>query len=399
MISKENKPESNLKYLDGIRAIAALYVTLHHASLQFDPNQVSSIGKIVIKLLRYGGLSVSLFIVLSGFCLMLSITKANYQIKGGAALFFKKRIIRILPPYYLAMALSMILIETVVGAKTGTHWDISLGYGYKDIISHILLVHDFWESSLATINHVFWSIAVEFRIYLFFPFLVYFWRKTGALPTLGISVLLAFIMYTILVAVKTRVNDISLHEGVTPFIILFVLGMIAADYSFSNRIKEKWETKIPWGFLAVLSFLGYFVILNLTYQQNVVDIGFGNKLKTSLFGIPCMCALIAASRFSNTKTNWFQKFLALKPLVFLGTFSYSLYLIHAPLIQLMTQLAGNIGLSTVTTLWFLLLLCITLIPAIAYIFFLICERPFMSFGHKLRVIQADKELKTEVANK
>jgi peptidoglycan/LPS O-acetylase OafA/YrhL len=396
--TEEKKAKSNLSYLDGIRAVAALYVTLHHASLQYTTTALSGFEKIVVKMLRYGGLSVSLFIVLSGFCLMLSVIKADYHLKGGVILFFRKRIIRILPPYYLAMLFSIILIKTVIGNETGTHWDISLGFGYRDVLTHFLLIHDFFTSQLATINHVFWSIAVEFRIYLFFPFLVFFWRKFGPVFTVCISVLLSYLMYSILVISQSSVPDISLREGVSPFIILFVIGMLAADYSFSKRVKLRWERNIPWGIFAMVSLVGYFYLMSITYSSGAADLSFGYKLKNTLFGISCFCLLIAVSNSSGTKYNWLQKILSLKPLVFLGTFSYSLYLIHAPLLQVLTQyIIGPLDLPVSTSLWILLFLCLTLIPAISFAFFLLCEKPFMSFGHKLRVEQAEHELVAEKA--
>lgn len=316
--------------------------------------------------------------------------KADYHLKGGVLLFLKKRVIRILPPYYLAMIFSIILISTIIGQRTGTHWDGSVKYGYQDVITHFLMVHDFLVSHLSTINHVFWSVAVEFRIYLFFPLLVYLWRKIGPAYTLLITVLLSYVMFNILLLLMSLKFDISLHNGVNPLIILFVVGMLAADYSFSKRIKKSWEEKLSWNVIFILTFIAFVYYSSVSYQPESNAYSFMNKLKGMLFGVPVFALLVAASKQRLGQPNYLQKMLSVKPLVFLGTFSYSLYLIHAPLLQVFTQyLIDPLSLTKPNSLWLLFLLCLTIIPVIAYGFFFLCEKPFMSYNQKHRIEQAD----------
>lgn len=183
---------------------------------------------------------------------MIPIVKADYLLKGGAILFFKKRIIRILPPYYLAMLFSMILIWLFIGDKTGTHWDISIPVTYTNIVTHLFLIQDLFSSQLPKINHVFWSISVECRIYLFFPLLVFLRRKKGVISIFLFSIFLSYVLYLILSKYQLINPDINLFvPGVNPYIILFVFGMLAADYSLSSRKKMEWEKKIPWNLLVI----------------------------------------------------------------------------------------------------------------------------------------------------
>jgi len=118
----------------------------------------------------YGHFAVNFFIVLSGFCLTIPLVKHNnFNLKGGAIVFYRKRIKRIVIPYYIALAFSMILIMGVIGVQTGRHWDVSLPVTGKDIITHLLLIQDVFSDTMFKINHALWTISVEFRIYLFFP--------------------------------------------------------------------------------------------------------------------------------------------------------------------------------------------------------------------------------------
>ncbi|WP_410959855.1 acyltransferase family protein, partial [Salmonella sp. SAL4356] len=69
-----------------------------------------------------GHLAVSIFIVISGFCLALPVVAAGDRMRDGSLNFFKRRARRILPPYYGALAFSLLLIATVLGKKTGSLW-------------------------------------------------------------------------------------------------------------------------------------------------------------------------------------------------------------------------------------------------------------------------------------
>ncbi len=72
---KSNNNRIRLAYLDGIRGLAALYVVLVHSWALDDALQPSLLWLPVTKLLRYGIFAVVIFIVLSGYCLMLPVVR------------------------------------------------------------------------------------------------------------------------------------------------------------------------------------------------------------------------------------------------------------------------------------------------------------------------------------
>ncbi len=89
-----------------------------------------------------------------------------------------------------------------------------------------------------------------------------------------------------------------------------------------------------------------------------------------------MSLLIAASKNDRNKI---RKFLSWQPLVFIGTFAYSIYLIHAPIIQLTWQYIFHpLHLGSRTTFLLLIIFGAPLILALSYLFFLVFERPFMT---------------------
>ncbi|TMA81997.1 MAG: acyltransferase [Deltaproteobacteria bacterium] len=152
---------SHLGFLDGVRGCAALYVVAHHAMLNLPP-VASRIDALMRRAFALGHFSVDVFIVLSGFCLMLPVLRRPGNV--GLWPFIGRRAVRILPTYYVALLCSLLLIGTVIGQPSGTHWDVSLPVTRRDVALHMMLMHDWSASSALRINHPFWSIAVEWKI-------------------------------------------------------------------------------------------------------------------------------------------------------------------------------------------------------------------------------------------
>ena len=156
----------HLKHIEGLRATAALIVYVNHAFAQcWNPYQKQAPTGIlsVFSYSRIAGhLSVTVFIVISGFCLAMPLLAAGGQLRGGALTFFKRRARRILPPYYGALAFCLVLIGTVLGEPSGTLWDVPILVTRDAIIAHALLLQDLFGTG--SINYVFWSIAVEWHI-------------------------------------------------------------------------------------------------------------------------------------------------------------------------------------------------------------------------------------------
>src|SRR3569623_1132063 len=107
----------HLAYLDGLRGVVALYVVIFHAFffqsglapglLPEDStltNRLYQLLHLGDYLLEYGHLAVVIFIVLSGYSLMLEPVHSKHKwFKGGVKGYLQRRARRILPPYYAAL--------------------------------------------------------------------------------------------------------------------------------------------------------------------------------------------------------------------------------------------------------------------------------------------------------
>jgi peptidoglycan/LPS O-acetylase OafA/YrhL len=391
--------------LDSLRALAAIYVVIHHAVLHYYPsiNDLSTYAltpcqAILFQFLKHGYYAVDLFIILSGFSLMLSAIRNDYTLKGGAFKFIKRRIYRILPPYYSALIISALLIWFFIGNKTGTQWDVAVPLMQIDMIRHIFLIHDFYYSSFPKINDVMWSVAAEFRIYLFFPLILFLWKKYNAVATILASVIIALVSSITLIYLNKWNIDINFTgPGVSPYIILFTMGMIAAELSYSNhhktlRIKNLYQklsytTKILAPFIVVALFaLAKIALKNGPSRENVFII---KDIMDILIGILFAFILFNLSLIqSSNPQSGVLKLLLWKPLAWIGTFSYSLYLIHSPILQLIsTYLLSRVNSSISTKSYLLIVIGTSLAIIISYFFHLLFERPFFKSHAKPKIVK------------
>ena len=246
---------------------------------------------------------------------------------------------------------------TLVSHKTGTHWDCSVPFTRRDLRDHILLLQDILGAG--PINHAFWSIAVECHYYLFFPLLVWSWRKFGGEFTTFAAFAVSFIG-------ARKVHLPFMAPALFPFFTLFALGMLGAALCFDERANwRRLRDGFPWLALVVLAPLS--IRMLSTRFALYTDYP---------FGLACLGLLVGVGRSPQGKI---RAALSWRPLVFIGGFSYSLYLIHAPLIQLFWQYVLHpLHLRDGATFLLLAFLGTPLFVAAAYGFYWVCERPFLT---------------------
>jgi peptidoglycan/LPS O-acetylase OafA/YrhL len=371
-LSQQTNEPLHLASLDSLRAVAALYVLCHHAFQQagLEGDRLPKALQAFTKLFSYGHYAVDLFIVLSGFCLMLPVIRNGGRLRDSYKQFCIKRVKRILPPYYLAMTLALLLIFTCIGQPTGRSWDMSLPVDTKSIATHIFLVHDLFQDTCLKINSAFWSISVEWRIYFLFPLLVAGYRLWGGIKTTLVATGVGYILF-LLMAKVSFLNSNPI--GPCPhYLGLFAMGMLAADIAFNDTdFHLHLRRYVPWTSLSVL-----FILLALPAYNLFLGGGQSWVISDLLVGVACMAILIFTTTNRNHPAN---KILGWKPLAKVGVFSYSLYLIHAPLLQVFIQyFMTPLKLNFASEALVLLFVAIPLIIAFSYCFFLICEKPFMT---------------------
>jgi len=363
-----------LEHIDGLRALAALYVVAHHVFLYIPNGSFTGVALRISRLFAYGHFSVDVFIVVSGFCLMLPVIRNQGQISGGARKFFWKRARRILPPYFAATALSMVMIWLFIGTPAGPLWENSVWkVTVGGLLAHLFLVQDWFISVDHQINYVLWSISVEWRIYFLFPALVYCWRRFGPLQTVGVTAVVSMLLLIPLgyTPIDNASSGVNLH-----YYGLFAFGMLAAGLAHSSEpVLARWRRILPWRVLLVV-----LVALVLDGDKGYVrQIRLPWQMEDVLVGLATLCLLVALSPGESADSmRWLRGALGWKRLAFIGSFSYSIYLIHAPFLELIwVYIVNPLHLTPVRSLLLQGSLGMTVVVTVAYLFFLVFERPFI----------------------
>ncbi|WP_206061512.1 acyltransferase family protein [Nonomuraea basaltis] len=302
--------------LDGLRGLAALFVVLHHCWLLSFPGFPVNDAPGWTGWLLYGHFAVVVFIVLSGFSLAVSPARSGWQL-GGIRTFFSRRAWRILPPYWAALLFSLVIAWTVIPqpgqqAPTGQS---ALIYG--------LLLQDIFGSPSP--NGALWSIAVEAQLYLVFPLMLLVLRKVGAAVMLGAVTLIVVAVG----ALAPAVPAVDLLMRLTPqFAALFAMGAVCAGIV---RAQES-TGRLAWHWFAAAAALPVLVLIVVAGPEWVVanffwvDLAVGPAAGLLLTGV------------ATGKPVRLVRLLDTRPLRRLGSFSYSLYLIHSPLVVMVNRL-------------------------------------------------------------
>jgi peptidoglycan/LPS O-acetylase OafA/YrhL len=305
---------------------------------------------------QYGHLAVAAFIVLSGFCLQLALFTRGDGAVHGYRRWFARRAARILPPYYGALALSLIVAHTVTMKQPGMPFRHYLPVTTENIWAHVLMVHNLSTEWMYKINGVMWSIGVESQLYLLFPLLLLLIFRTGRTVTLGLSIATA-------VAVILCVPNASkLYAWYLP---LFVAGMVGANLAYRPNLTAGVQPALA-GMLALLGFGISGFACHHGWAIYACDSWVG-------LGVASLCYLLVVS-----VRNPLNKVLAWKPLVALGGFSYSLYLMHHPIEQVVYAHRGMNVQGPESLFWYLLAAGLPSMLLGSWVFSHVFERPFLT---------------------
>jgi peptidoglycan/LPS O-acetylase OafA/YrhL len=302
--------------LDGIRGLAALFVVLHHCWLLSFPGFPANNGPFWAGWLIYGHLAVVVFIVLSGFSLAVAPARSGWRL-DSLGRFAHRRAWRILPPYWPALLLSLVVAWTLV-AQPGTGEPTG-----KSVVVYGLLLQDVFGAPSP--NGAFWSIAIEAQLYLVLPVLLLVLRRLGAAVMLGAVTLVVLAVGLLAPAVPA----VNLLMRFTPqFAALFAVGVVAAGV-LGN--VERWR-RVPWPLLTLLATVPVVSLIAIAGPVWTVEHYFWVDLAAG----PAVGMLLASVAVGRPAP--LVSLLDTRPSRGLGSFSYSLYLTHAPVVVVVSQL-------------------------------------------------------------
>lgn len=349
-------------FIEGLRGLVALYVVLSHICSMADPRlfagKVSQSPEWLQMLMRpftFGHIAVAAFIVVSGFCLQMSIFASGTDRITNLVGFYWRRAKRILPAYYACLAASIIVALTITTSlkESGVEgYSQYLPVDAPTVLSHIFLVHNLSAEWMYKLNGVLWSIGTEVQLYLLFPLLLLGLRKAGRLNTVVIAGVLSIVL---LVAWP---ESLKFRPW---YLALFALGMSSAHIAYRPPSAKPLGREAV--MLAVLGAIGTLYFLTSVKLMPVSDFGIGITFAALMHA----CASAPQARFT--------KFLSTNPVVALGTISYSLYLMHHPVQQILFYFRPSFVQGEAAVAGYLMLIGLPVILLTCFGFWLAFERP------------------------
>jgi peptidoglycan/LPS O-acetylase OafA/YrhL len=380
--AKAGGQSTRLSFLDGVRALAALYVVVcHHVTDIMD--KMGGTLRHASGWLSYGHYAVDVFIVLSGYCLMLPVVKTGAtKLPHGVKQYIRARALRILPPYFAAVIFSMAVL-----AALGRFHELTVG----DIVSHLLVIHNFSSHWVYSINSPLWSVAVEWQIYFTFPLLLLpLRRRLGAAACILGGVAVGMLPHLLLpIASKHHLvpQDWNLDWSYPWYIGLFAMGMIAAEQTY-RKMPDAADRR----FLRLLAGVGLAAFAcvalvtlhggSLVLHSYLVDMAMGAGSAAILI----WCGRHV--RLAESKKPLLVRLLSSRPLVALGVMSFSLYLVHQPMWLCLDPLVARFSLSAGGELAVRLILGVPVVVLLAYVFYLLVERPCLMYRARVTEVSS-----------
>jgi peptidoglycan/LPS O-acetylase OafA/YrhL len=388
-----------IKELDGLRALAIFGVLLVH----FRP-----IHRPFFDFMALGWAGVDLFFVISGFLITGVLLKLR-QHPTPFKEFYWRRTLRIFPPYYLVLLL-ILLLACVHGEEISRHEYLSTWLFLTSLTKHFplhlmasrfLLLSGF-DISPKFIDHhyygmfksglwIFWSLSVEEIFYLLWAPIV----LKGSMRFIVFCSLAPLIVCPVIRGLALTSSNFAAVQGAfaTRFDTLAVGACLALLFLAVQHGQIRAQL-VECGSLIAIPITALALAL-LTWRCGVLrNIELRSTLGFNIFGyglLAFFCASVVAVsvRFSDLKPT---RTLRLEPLVYVGSISYMLYLIHIPV-----YVAVGIGLARLGPIPGLAMvqgvLAIALAIALAALSWKYFEGPILKFkDHTFRGVSREQNL-------
>jgi peptidoglycan/LPS O-acetylase OafA/YrhL len=310
----------HLPVLDGVRGLAVLMVLIFHFVGQMLPT--NAVERAIVGVTKYGLLGVDLFFVLSGF-LITGILYEAHNKPHYLRNFYMRRLLRIFPLYYGVLAL-VFFVAPLIPPLRGPTLDYLVdrqAWAWLYGVNIYLATHAEW--SFSYLNH-FWSLSVEEHFYLFWPLVVLLlarWPRTliavclaislGAMLARMVGILMGLSWWTTAVLTPFKLDGLALGA--------FLAVMTRQPGGLDWLLRALPRVAAVVGGLVVVTF----VWTVLVSRQGLELAG---SMRVALFQMLLACMLLGV--LMAPKQSIISRFFCSRAMVFLGTYSYGLYVYH-----------------------------------------------------------------------
>jgi peptidoglycan/LPS O-acetylase OafA/YrhL len=323
--------------LTGVRGLAAFAVVCLHAYIL--AGEPDSVPRPLAWLFAMGGSGVDVFFTLSAFLLTLPFVEAslNAAPTPDLSVYGKRRLLRILPAYYVQIVVLVAL--GALGVNGGWVWNSP---SVTTLLAHFVFFLNAWPFVAAQVPP-WWTLPVEMGFYLLLPLFARCLRP-GRWPWLLLAIAASLgYRYWLMHADLSMGRQIVWGDQLPGRLHQFLIGMLAA-YAF---VRLKARNALPAGrvadwlaLAAIASFLALpalgFPITGQAYlgEPNGHPLLQGWHVFASLIVALLLVSLASGAPILGRAFSW-------PPLQALGLISYSLYLWHYPVMLAVRDAVGG----------------------------------------------------------
>lgn len=358
--------KSRIQYLDGLRGIACLIVVADHYSQAFQPGDAN-------KLWTDGGLAVGIFFLMSGFVLTGSFMRPT----PGIMSLLGARAYRLFIPAWVAVAVAGALIW---GFQPVTHAAV-MESGSE------CLARFAQPPSITSLSGEFLAVAVGFRDLAFMPLSSFLSNAASAdRPVWTIS----YELYgSILIMVLCRIYQFRRPWWLLAIIVsfavfgfreigLFAVGHICRFFWRADQAKKYNVMALAAGLGAVLIFQMLHINLDAYRPRLLAAMSGFLPHYSPLLGADALAAMVVF--FVVLYSSTLQRCLCAGPLLYLGRLSFSIYLIHWPLMLGLGSTLYLLGLRG----WFIYVIGVMFTIALAAVFEHYVDAPAIALSRRLK---------------
>jgi peptidoglycan/LPS O-acetylase OafA/YrhL len=353
--------EGNLAALDGCRALLAAWVLLGHCAHYSGIN---------IYLISSPSLAVDVFMVMSGFFMVSSFSSLKSRAGNfprATIAFYMARFSRVLPLYLAALVFYICFIDFWIDKQqlakgVASVSTTALEFDLVWWVSRVTLMFGLWPDLASSTIYPDWSLSLEMQFYLVFPLIFLLFSRLHPL-------LMAAAVASMCIAARVYFGNYDsagklahfTQPSLLPYRLnCFFAGMILAEICAHAKAAPK-----LWLFVRVAA-------------AGIAVAPLGKTPLLIIFIFSMVVVFPSARVFSWLNARW---------LVFLGVISYGIYLLHMPLLILISAfLQGEeVGMARGDLRYFIVLALSTLISTafLSYFAHHLIELPGIKFGKRL----------------
>lgn len=320
---------NRLLELDALRGIAALSVALFHFTEGYDDNYGHS-GELLFHF-PYGEFGVELFFMISGLVIFMTLERTKSSLD-----FLVGRFSRLYPAYWTAVLVSFTIVTLAKLPDRQVSW--------VDALYNLTMFQKFLD--VPNVDGVYWTLTSELCFYI----IMFTLHKARLLKHINV-IALGWLLLMVLTFVLEGNTSLEISENVNDFLLLENAHLFIAGIMLYKTHKEGFS-RWRWGIIAACVF------------THLLKHEWSETLLIAVFVL--VLTLILKRKLS---------FISWKPLLFLGTISYSFYLVHQNISYVIIKALYESNINPNISVFIALITTILLATLITFL----VEKPMLHF--------------------